>query len=204
MRGERLLSRQKNFRCEKGERWRERKERERERNNFQKREKEERKRGREEKKSTRERWREEDFPPSASSRDGSNFRCEERGEGRAQERWRRTFPPPSPYARVCPDAGESSTLSRARTHEREREESEENFPPRDGNISVARVRAREEKRKEERKRGEKEERDEEIERRRDAGEREERGLEMSRNFLATKKFPSRERREESVGEFKRG
>ena len=37
---------------------------------------------------------------------------------------------------------------------REREESEENFPPRDGNISVARVRAREEKRKEERERGE--------------------------------------------------
>ena len=34
---------------------------------------------------------------------------------------------------------------------RKREESEENFPPRDGNISVARVRAREEKRKEEKR-----------------------------------------------------
>ena len=33
-------------------------------------------------------------------------RREERGEGRAQERWRRNFPPPSPYARVCPYAGE--------------------------------------------------------------------------------------------------
>ena len=33
-------------------------------------------------------------------------RHEERGEGRARERWRRNFPPPSPYARVCPHAGE--------------------------------------------------------------------------------------------------
>ena len=41
--------------------------------------------------------------------------------------------------------------------ERERvEESEENFPPRDGNISAARVRAREEKRKEEKRMREKE------------------------------------------------
>ena len=32
-------------------------------------------------------------------------RHEERGEGRAWERWR-NFPPPSPYARVCPHAGE--------------------------------------------------------------------------------------------------
>ena len=33
-------------------------------------------------------------------------RREERGEGRARERWRRNFPPPSPYTRVCPHAGE--------------------------------------------------------------------------------------------------
>ena len=38
-----------------------------------------------------------------------------------------------------------------RARARKREESEENFPPRDGNISVARVRAREEKRKEEKR-----------------------------------------------------
>ena len=45
--------------------------------------------------------RDEDFPPPASSRDGSNFRREEtrreeRGEGRARERGKRNFPPPSP------------------------------------------------------------------------------------------------------------
>ena len=50
--------------------------------------------------------REEDFPPPASSRAGSNFRCKERGEGRIRERWRRNFLPPSPYACVCPHAGE--------------------------------------------------------------------------------------------------
>ena len=38
-------------------------------------------------------------------------------------------------------------------------ESEENFPPRDGNISAARVRAREEKRKEEKKREKRERRE---------------------------------------------
>ena len=63
-------------------------------------------------------------------------------------------------------SGERSTLSRACARARKREESEENFPPRasprDGNIFVARVRAKEEKRKEEKrireKKGEKGER----------------------------------------------
>ena len=49
-----------------------------------------------------------------------------------------------------------------RARSRKREESEENFPPRDGNISIARVREREKKRKEEKrireKKGEKGER----------------------------------------------
>ena len=64
------------------------------------------------------------------------------------------------------------TLERGKTA-REREKSEENFPPRasprDGNISVARVRAREENRKEER---------EEIS--------------LLSPLLGTEKFPSRE------------
>ena len=52
-------------------------------------------------------------------------RSEKRGEGRAQEGWRRNFPPPSSYTLVCPYAmEEKGGWGREGHHERGRREKE--------------------------------------------------------------------------------
>ena len=52
-------------------------------------------------------------------------RREERGDGRARERWRRNFPPPSPYVRLSLDAEEEEgRWGREEHRERGRREKE--------------------------------------------------------------------------------
>ena len=93
--------------------------------------------------------------------------------------------------------------SLACTCSQEREESEENFPPRDGNISVVRVRALEENRKEESERGEKEERER---KRSEEGETRERSWkegERRRERGRERKDEERDREKEIISEKER-
>ena len=71
-------------------------------------------------------------------------RHEERGEGRAWERWRSNFPPPSPYVRICPHAGEEEGRWGREGHRergrRERERERERERGREGEKKTARER----------------------------------------------------------------
>ena len=144
-------------------------------------------------------------------RDGSNFRRQEtRGERRREAEEKKGG-----------ERGKKSpslfTRARMRGEEKEVLRATEKFPSREGSWKEGERRKRREKEREKGCRGreKKTAREREVTgereraRGRDRGREEERGRERRRNFLlapllATEKFPSRERREESAGELERG